>query len=83
MKKCPYCAEEILEEAKKCKHCGEFLDNNLRNEKTPQSQIPPQEIKVIAKEGCFLQTLNVGCMVIFSIIGLIVLFSIIGMCSRQ
>ena len=29
-KACPYCGEAILALAKKCKHCGEFLDAELR-----------------------------------------------------
>ena len=37
-KKCPYCGKEILAVAKKCKHCGEWLDkSNTHSPKTTPS----------------------------------------------
>ncbi len=33
------------------------------------------------REGCFLQTLNVGCMIVFVVIGVIVLLTLFRSCS--
>jgi len=38
MKKCPFCAEEIQDDAIKCKHCGEFL-NASNNPRLAENQI--------------------------------------------
>lgn len=72
---CPECGKEISENANACPNCGNPMGHPIsepNNKQQPKVEVQGQ------KEGCFLQTLNVGCMIIFAIIGIIILAAIFG-----
>lgn len=49
MKKCPFCAEDILENAKKCKHCNEWLDNTGKDTNRKLINDPTNAARAVAK----------------------------------
>lgn len=69
-KACPFCGEEILSVAVKCKHCGSDLN---AKSKTSSSSQPPQKQKTSATaQGC-------GCLLV--IVLAVVIFSSISDCG--
>ena len=64
---CPECNNSVSDRADTCPNCAYPINKNSKTEKAPEN-----------KEGCFLQTLNTGCMIIFIIIAFIVVIGIIN-----
>lgn len=67
---CPECGNQVSDKADKCPNCAYPI--NSRNAISKENESTPPII-VKSKEGCFLQTMNVGCMIIGGIILLVIL----------
>ncbi len=70
--KCPECGATISNKAEKCPKCA-FPIKSI-NVVSPQNST---QTVVVSKERCFLQALNVGCMIVVVIILAIIFFLIL------
>lgn len=60
---CPDCGKSVSDVAPTCPHCGR-----------PIKPVPKGET-----EGCFLQTLNVGCVIVLTLVGFVVIAVVLTM----
>ena len=75
IKKCPYCSEEILLTAKKCKHCGEWLEVSDQRKGTDWNEKGSADARSVAKgiKQKEQDDFNSGCL---GVIGLIISIAI-------
>ncbi len=70
MKDCSYCGESILATAKKCKHCGEFLDEGAVASTVPRGKFAPASAS--AKESSDPNPAEYFAAIILAPVGLII-----------
>lgn len=74
--KCPECGTMVSDQAETCPKCAYPINEKMQAK--PETNTSKKVI-VKSQEGCFLQSLNAGCMIIAVIIGIIVLVIIFTM----
>lgn len=45
-KRCPYCGHEIMSAAKKCKHCGEWLEDKPQNNESEEKESNDNDVSI-------------------------------------
>lgn len=81
MKECPYCGEDILAKAKKCKHCGEFLDESMRPATVQSQPAPVKKTNIPEKmlwEGHTAHMYFLGDHILWGILGCLTLVGFLG-----
>jgi len=71
---CNECGKQISDKADKCPNCGNPIN---KSGVIPSSYTSTSEVHG-KNEGCFMQTLNFGCVLTVVIIGIIILLIIIA-----
>jgi len=64
--KCPECNNKVSDKANTCPNCAYPIN------KTSNIILPSEE-----REGCFLQTLNIGCLLIVILIAFVLIIGVV------
>lgn len=72
---CPECGTEVSDKAEKCPRCA-YPIKPIPSKVIIQNDSPVE----VKSEGCFLQTMNMGCQLIAILIAVIIIIALVSTC---